>query len=132
MTEKNNNDLKDPKVTVKAAVIPKPQQAKKAQPKETAEAEAPKPAAKGRSRIVGTVVPNKDLEARPSRIPKGLVPVSKDVTDKALEAQRAEKAKEEEALKKAEEAKAAAEAKKAAETEAKKAAKEKAAAEAEK
>ena len=95
MTEKNNNDLKDPKVTVKAAVIPKPQQAKKAQPKETAEAEAPKPAAKGRSRIVGTVVPNKDLEARPSRIPKGLVPVSKDVTDKALEAQRAEKAKEE-------------------------------------
>ena len=107
MTEKNTNDLKDPKVTVKAAVIPKPQQAKKTQPKDSAEAAAPKPAAKGKSRIVGTVVPNKNLEGRTSRIPKGLVPVSKDVTDKALEAQRAEQAKEEEAVKKAAEEKAA-------------------------
>ncbi|MCR5181810.1 MAG: translation initiation factor IF-2 [Clostridia bacterium] len=119
MTEKNTNDLKDPKVTVKAAVIPKPQQAKKVLPKEAEEAEAPKPAAKGRSRIVGTVVPNKNLEGRTSRIPKGLVPVSKDVTDKALEAQRAEQAKEEEALRKAAEEQAAKEARAKAEAEAK-------------
>ncbi|MBE6025512.1 MAG: translation initiation factor IF-2 [Clostridiales bacterium] len=78
-------DTKDnePRVTVKAAVIP---QRSAAQTKVLQQAAAQaKPQTAGKRQFIGTPVVNKDLENRTSRIPRGMTPVSKDVTDKAIE-----------------------------------------------
>ena len=78
-------DAKDnePKVTVKAAVIP---QRSAAQTKVIQQAAAQaKTQTPGKRQFIGTPVVNKDLENRTSRIPRGMTPVSKDVTDKAIE-----------------------------------------------
>lgn len=81
--KKQDSKDNEPRVTVKAAVIP---QRSAAQTKVLQQAASQaKPQAAGRRQFIGTPVVNKDLENRTSRIPKGMTPVSKDVTDKAIE-----------------------------------------------
>ena len=72
----------EPRVTVKAAVIPQRggQQAKPAA-QTTSQA---KPQTTARRQFIGTPVVNKDLENRTSRIPRGMTPVAKEVTEKAI------------------------------------------------
>ena len=97
MTESNTKETKivkatpkkqdakgeEPRVTVKAAVIPQRSAAQaKVLQQATAQGKA-QPA--GKRQFIGTPVVNKDLENRTSRIPRGMTPVSKDVTDKAIE-----------------------------------------------
>ena len=72
----------EPRVTVKAAVSPQRggQQAKPAA-QTTSQA---KPQTTARRQFIGTPVVNKDLENRTSRIPRGMTPVAKEVTEKAI------------------------------------------------
>ena len=115
MTEKNTKETKivkatpkkqdsrddEPRVTVKAAVIPQRASQQKAAPQAAPQTKAQTP---GRRQFIGTPVVNKDLENRTSRIPRGMTPVSKDVTDKAIgeKAQAEVKAEEKKAEIKAE------------------------------
>ena len=81
--KKQDTKENEPRVTVKAAVIP---QRSAAQTKVLQQAAAQaKPQTAGKRQFIGTPVVNKDLENRTSRIPRGMTPVSKDVTDKAIE-----------------------------------------------
>ncbi len=99
MTEKNTKETKivkatpkkqdskgdEPRVTVKAAVIPARNTASAA-PKtaQTAAQAQAKPQTGARRQFIGTPVINKELENRTSRIPRGMTPVAKEVTDKAI------------------------------------------------
>lgn len=95
--KKQDSKGDEPRVTVKAAVIPqRAGQKAQAQPQSTP---AKTPAAPGRRQFIGTPVVNKDLENRTSRIPRGMTPVSKDVTDKAIEEKAQVQAKAEAAEK---------------------------------
>ena len=81
--KKQDTKENEHRVTVKAAVIP---QRSAAQTKVLQQAAAQaKPQTAGKRQFIGTPVVNKDLENRTSRIPRGMTPVSKDVTDKAIE-----------------------------------------------
>ena len=96
MTESNTKETKivkatpkkqdakgdEPRVTVKAAVIPTRNTAT-AKPAATTQAQA-KPQTGARRQFIGTPVVNKELENRTSRIPRGMTPVAKEVTDKAI------------------------------------------------
>ncbi len=110
MTEKNTKETKivkatpkkqdtkgdEPRVTVKAAVIPQrnTQSASRTAQTQTAQSQA-KPQTAGRRQFIGTPVVNKELENRTSRIPRGMTPVAKEVTDKAREDQAEAKVKTE-------------------------------------
>ena len=97
MTESNTKETKivkatpkkqdakgeEPRVTVKAAVIPQRSAAQAKVLQQAAAQGKAQPA--GKRQFIGTPVVNKDLENRTSRIPRGMTPVSKDVTDKAIE-----------------------------------------------
>ncbi len=86
--KKNEAQEVEPKVTVKAATVlarPKSQVQPQQQTRPAGGVHRERP-------IMGTPVANKDLEARTSsRIPRGGTIVSKDVTDKAIAAEPAEK-----------------------------------------
>ena len=97
MTESNTKETKivkatpkkqdakgeEPRVTVKAAVIPQRSAAQTKVLQQAAAQGKAQPA--GKRQFIGTPVVNKDLENRTPRIPRGMTPVSKDVTDKAIE-----------------------------------------------
>jgi len=83
----------EPRVTVKAAVIPQRSAAQTKVLQQAAAQGKAQPA--GKRQFIGTPVVNKDLENRTSRIPRGMTPVSKDVTDKAIEEKVQEQAKQE-------------------------------------
>ncbi len=107
MTESNTKETKivkatpkkqdakgdEPRVTVKAAVIPQRSAAQAKVLQQAAAQGKAQPA--GKRQFIGTPVVNKDLENRTSRIPRGMTPVSKDVTDKAIEEKVQEQAKAE-------------------------------------
>ncbi|MBR5740059.1 MAG: translation initiation factor IF-2, partial [Firmicutes bacterium] len=88
--KKQDNKGEEPRVTVKAAVIPARQTAAQRQAAQTAS--QAKPQTTARRQFIGTPVINKDLENRTSRIPRGMTPVAKDVTDKAIEDKAQEQA----------------------------------------
>ena len=94
--KKQDSKGDEPRVTVKAAVIPARNTASAA-PKtaQTAAQAQAKPQTGARRQFIGTPVVNKDLENRTSRIPRGMTPVAKEVTDKAIEVKAQEQAKAE-------------------------------------